>query len=226
MPNATPTAEPLLRFDIESIPGTTKIDVQDIDGRYYELTYPTMTDGRWVDLAADVQAPVEVTIKTRLDDLGVGVTIIAVPRTTGFKAKVVTVEALDFDDANGVNADVDVTGELLRKVPVQRLMHPARYTLWLPKPKSLVNTVTTPAQFSGWVPDHIKEQWPNGKVEAVLDTVVMMYRIAETVGDAPVQNIVNGFGVSRATASRMVARAREAGLLEHSERSKKGESNA
>lgn len=200
------------------------ITVDDTDGRHYEMRHPILTEGKWVDLAEDMRAPVEVTIRTRLQDLGVDVVIVAVPSHTGFRPRAVTVEALGH--GNGAGDDVEVTGELLRKVPVQRLLHPARYTLHRPMSKSLANTVTTPAQYGGWVPDHIKDQWPNGRVDVVLDTVAMMYRVAQTVGDAPVQTIVNGFGVSRATASRMVARAREAGLLEHSERSKKEENNA
>lgn len=59
----------------------------------------------------------------------------------------------------------------------------------------------------------LREEWPRGDVESVANTVGVLYRMAIADG-SPAQKVVqDAFDVSRATAGRMISKARELGYI-------------
>lgn len=209
MPTLEPTPPPLLADPQLSSDGRELTQwVQEHDGNVYKLVYPTLTDDRSVEIGQGIRAPEHIELHAEID--AGDVTLKVIPRSGGFHVRGVTLESSQ--------DDVPVTSESLRTVPVGRLLHACRYAVFATGVPSLANTTWSSHQLGGWVPEYIREQWPSGRVDVVLDTVTLLYRIAAAVGEAPTQSVAASFGVSRATASRMIAKAREAGLLEPADR--------
>lgn len=79
------------------------------------------------------------------------------------------------------------------------------------------------------LPPGLRKEWPRGDVPLVLEWVSRIYRRAVLYGDAPSKEVSKQFGVSLATAKRMVAAARESGVLQvksqFDSRSMKGSGN-
>lgn len=92
----------------------------------------------------------------------------------------------------------EVTNELLRTVPVARLM------------KDGLLSAATLMTGVGPLPSGVDASNPSPEV---LRWVSRVYVLARAVGDAPKQALASGLGVSPATAGRWIARARSAGYL-------------
>jgi hypothetical protein len=91
----------------------------------------------------------------------------------------------------------EVTGELLRSVPMARMIELA---------------VTTFAHFEPYWPT--KEQAREGPTRENLTRVALLYRLANAVGRKPTQMIAEAFDLKASTAARWVSRARELRMLE------------
>lgn len=63
-------------------------------------------------------------------------------------------------------------------------------------------------------PEDAADLRARGPVRETIESVALLYRIAEIAGDAPVRAVQNAFNIPRGTAASWVVRARAAGYLE------------
>lgn len=187
------------------------------EGAQYMLVIPTVLREEgppvWdnlVEIGPGVHAPRQVVLTAGLVDEGVErvrVVITAAPSPSGFKARQVAVDALD---------DAEVTGELLRLVPVASMLQECRRVLILTLPPEVAPYLVEPSA-ERW--EHLREQWPSGpQLDLAVAVVANAYRLAVAIGTPPTQHVAELFGVSRATAGRMIARARQDGHLDPADR--------
>ncbi|MGX5357678.1 DUF6214 family protein [Kocuria sp. KH4] len=187
------------------------------EGAQYMLVIPTVRreDGSpvWdnlVEVGPGVHAPRHVVLTAGLVADGVErarVAITAAPSPHGFTARGVRVDAMD---------DAEVTGELLRQVPVASMLQECWRVLLLDLPAEVAPYLADPGA-ERW--EHLRQQWPSGPESHVAVAVVAhAYRLAVATGTPPTQHVADLFTVSRATAGRMIARARRDGLLDPAER--------
>jgi hypothetical protein len=124
---------------------------------------------------------------------------------------------LEFDDERRryvcrelVARDRDVTGELLRHVPVSRLVYVA--LRWGDQPA--VRAAENPDGHEPWglhAPDGIAG---GGPTERALQWTAHAYGYADAVGLSTTETVQSMLGLSRATTGRWIAKARAAGYLE------------
>lgn len=117
----------------------------------------------------------------------------------------------------------EVTSDLLRSIPVQSLARQFLAGVLLrasdgrtrtKPPKSLSIPIGHPiGQDDKEYRRIVGRDFPSLSSEQQVAVVARMYRIAVVVNDAPTKLIQETLGVSRSTASRHVARAREVGAL-------------
>lgn len=60
----------------------------------------------------------------------------------------------------------------------------------------------------------LRNEWPNGDLEAVSKAVAGEYHLATLTGQPAQQAVAEAFNVSRSTAGRMIAKARELGKIQ------------
>ena len=118
----------------------------------------------------------------------------------------------------------DVTGELLRTVPVARYMAAAmRAPFVFFRLGDLTEAPTLREQadfYQRYVMGARKPVRGQPITDEQLLTVAELYRAAKHRGDPPVRTIVQQLGITRGTAQRWVNKARERNMLEPSPRSK------
>lgn len=61
--------------------------------------------------------------------------------------------------------------------------------------------------------DELRKEWPKGDVDAVSRAVGVVYRLSIVDGQPAQKSVQKAFGVSRATAGRMISKARELGYI-------------
>lgn len=107
---------------------------------------------------------------------------------------------------------VDVTGEVLRKVPVASVVASAVRQAVFVRDR---NGNVAMGLHSGLdsIPADVRKEWPDGDLDAFLPWVALIYRIARAVGLGPTAQVARSGGVSRATAGRQVSLARDKGYL-------------
>lgn len=93
-----------------------------------------------------------------------------------------------------------ISTEGVREVPLGRLINMATRRLWIDRSSS------TPAT--------LKLGWRTLERDSLLELVATDYRAAVAWREPPTKAIAEGYRVSRATAGRWVAEARERGLLD------------
>jgi hypothetical protein len=122
----------------------------------------------------------------------------------------------------------DVTGELIRSVPIARFVAAAMrapFIYFKLGERTELPTLSEQADFyQRYVMGARQPQRGQPLTDEELLTVAELYRAAEHRGDPPVRTIVDQLRVPRGTAQRWVNKARERNLLEASPRSTKGKS--
>lgn len=160
-----------------------------------------------------VQAPSRVDV-TATDYRGFDVRVVLRARRGGFDCAEVTASQRD--------GGPPVTGEALRSIALGDLIREGRKFLvaTIPDPTGPIDP-TARSGYSSYglgteLPTDIRACWsasdtPN--VDVALRWVAMRYVLAQAVGLPPTKEVQTAFGVSRATASRMVSLARTRGFL-------------
>ena len=113
-----------------------------------------------------------------------------------------------------------VTSEGVRRLPIATLLQFVAAT-------SLLRVERTPSGDEVLIspmdlPD-LTELAVDGPTDEVLGYVALIYRIGYAVGNAPTREVVQAFGISRATAGRWIAQARELEYLGPAEERRAGE---
>ncbi|WP_164202928.1 hypothetical protein [[Micrococcus luteus] ATCC 49442] len=146
--------------------------------------------------AGDIYAPASVRIFVK-DWRGYDVALTAKATPSGFTCAAITIgernQAVDYD--------------ALRAVPIKEMMRPAMATATYCIPPSVIIT---------WMPnvapgDFERDAIRDKKVRKLFTAAI--YQLARFAGFGPREAVQDYFGVSRATSTRMVAAAREAGLI-------------
>lgn len=184
------------------------------------LTTRVVDYGALVRLAANDLVGLDwIDGRAQFDDLpAYSVGFRAVFQNEAYRVSSLTVEA------SGAEA-VSVTGEVLRRIPVQAalvqllkpvLVHVQAYSHMLDKGIERPPMMNLFGQSSGNL-DALHKRWVDRELDRTapkfLAEVVRTYRIARVLGEAPAKSVQEAFNMSRATASRYIARARAEGLL-------------
>lgn len=146
--------------------------------------------------AGDVYAPAFVRIFVH-GWRGYDVALTAKATPAGFTCSAITISERD----NAVDYDA------LRAVPITEMLRPALETLHYCIPPSVLITWTPNAK-----PYDIDRELIQDKSVRTLYTAAI-YQLARFAGVGPREAVQDYFDVSRATSTRMVAAAREAGLI-------------
>lgn len=108
--------------------------------------------------------------------------------------------------------DSPLTSEKLREIPIGRIAGELlRKNALTFDPEDDLPLVNPTAQ--GEIPATVLATWPNGDTRQLLSRVGFVYQLAEALGEYPTAAVQKATGKSRATASRMVAAAREQGYI-------------
>lgn len=103
-----------------------------------------------------------------------------------------------------------VTGETLRKIPVQRLVREVFSDVVSPW-QGMSNATRGPlASFRDDLRAHLREAGP---VTETLQVVAQVYQAAYVLGDKPAKAVQEAFDVPRPTADRWIRKARDRGFL-------------
>lgn len=97
-----------------------------------------------------------------------------------------------------------ITSDFLRKVPIGRIQNEVMTIALAAESES---GRLFPAAFIS-VPSYVRDKWPDSIDGEILQYVGTVYRAAQFLGLGPTAEIAKRFGVSRATAGRMVDAAR------------------
>jgi Family of unknown function (DUF6214) len=125
-----------------------------------------------------------------------------------------------------------VTGELLRRVPVARILAQAVVTPLVMVKIDETRPGTRRITGHDLTPDKLYERYVEGArrprrgspiTDENLEQVAELYRAAVGRGDPPTQTVADAMGIPRSTAARWVAKARERKLLGPSLRGRGGE---
>ncbi|MDP9981141.1 hypothetical protein J2W14_000517 [Pseudarthrobacter oxydans] len=146
--------------------------------------------------AGEVYAPASVRIFVQ-GWRGYDVALTAKATPAGFACSAVTISERD----NPVDYDA------LRAVPITEMLRPALETLYYCIPPSVLITWKPNAK-----PYEIDREFIQDKKVRTLYTAAI-YQLARFAGVGPREAVQDYFDVSRATSTRMVAAAREAGLI-------------
>lgn len=115
------------------------------------------------------------------------------------------------------HGQIPADSDLLRGVPFRRLMTQAAADLREREREHIEHgQQTLPVDFfGGEVPDFraLRAEWPKGDTERVASWAGHLYAAAVADGQPANRAVEDAFGVSRTTAQRMIARARELGFL-------------
>lgn len=160
-----------------------------------------------------VAAPSVVTVVAR-GFQGFDVYLKLVPRWGGLDLHSVAVSSED-DGA-------PVTGEVLRRIPIATLARESFKTLLYLRPTEDDECDGEVSWTGGWIPQQplspeIRACWPSRDLPVALRHVAMNYTLASAAGLPPTKEIELNFGVSRATAGRMISEARRRGFLGNEE---------
>lgn len=146
--------------------------------------------------AGNVYAPASVQIFVE-DWRGYDVALTATPSPQGFTCAAITI--------SGRNRQVDY--DALRSVPITELLRPALESLHYCIPPGVLVVWKPGSKPVGMQRDFMKDK----KARMVL--VGGVYDLARFAGVAPREAVQDFFEVSRATSTRLVSAAREAGLI-------------
>ncbi|MFW6034539.1 MAG: hypothetical protein ACOC9R_05320 [bacterium] len=139
----------------------------------------------FVDVGDGVTVPAEITGTEHLDGATVRLRAVYRPDTGRYAVVELTVEA------------DEVTGELIRSVPVASLL--TKWALRFIGPGAVERPPADLVQ--------------TGPTDETLRWVARAYRVALLVGAAPTQAVAETFDVARGTAGRWVTRSRDRGFL-------------
>lgn len=121
------------------------------------------------------------------------------------------VDGVDPTD-NAGHVVLPARADFLRTIPYRKLLSQAATELTARNSES---PTIEKLQRVTEVPDlkALRSEWPKGDVQTVVKWVGYVYTTAVADGNAPTTAVSHEFGVSRATAQRMVAAAREGGFI-------------
>lgn len=115
------------------------------------------------------------------------------------------------------HGQIPADSDLLRGVPFRRLMTQAAASIREREREHLEHgQQTLPVDFfGGEVPDFraLRAEWPKGDIDKVASWAGHLYATAVADGQPANRAVEDAFGVSRTTAQRMIARARDRGFL-------------
>lgn len=103
-----------------------------------------------------------------------------------------------------------VSSEALRRVQVSTLMQQAWQLLGF---RDDDGVVVARGGGGGALPLAVRQSWPAKDRALALRHAALAYEVAAAAGQQPTKAVQSAFAVSRATASRMIAEARERGLI-------------
>jgi len=146
----------------------------------------------WINLGLGVRAPKRCTVRATDEDWPFEVELVMV--TEAFRT---VVERVELRRRKG--ADEGVTPDGLRAVPLGEIVRRALAT-------ASGSFFSTPDPVMSADPAELDE-------EQRIARAAVVYRLATLAGDAATQAVAEDLGVSRATGGRLIARARERGLL-------------
>lgn len=162
-----------------------------------------------VPVAPHVRIYSPFTVTAEVADLDVEVDVVAVPAEGERAGRLVCRElrVRQRDDGPAV------TGEALRSVPVAFLTQAAARQMARTDAPDVLPGVGSELAVGPLITAKLAELGKQGPTEEVLATAAYLYRLAVVIGYGPRSAIEEAFGVSRSTAGRWIALARERGHL-------------
>ncbi len=147
----------------------------------------------------------------------------------GFRVSMVIESDFGFVECVEVRVQGDarhqVTGEVLRSIPVKHLVKEATRQV-LAESDDNGNLVFVGSSPTGQIPAEILAEWPSGRIDVFLRRVASVYRRAAAVGDPANMAVQEATGMSRATVGRVLREARTSGFLKPDEHAFSGGTRA